>query len=245
MAQPKTKQARVKKKIWLPIFAPKSFNNMMLGETFVQEADRAVGKSITQSLMILADDPRKQGYSIRFDVTSVKEGKAQTQVLGMSMTPSAIKRLIRRNRDKISDSFVTKIAGGRLVRVKPVLVTRTLVSKAVQTSIRMTARKFLKEQYAKMRFDDIVHDIIDMKVQKQLKDLCGKIHPVRTADIKEIIVLPETRSMTKEMEEMIEAEAAAEEKKREQLKSAAAVAAVEEEPAAKSAKKKATKKKDE
>lgn len=226
----KVKTAKGKKRSWLPILAPESFNGMEIGETLVTEPEEAIGKSVTQSLMILTDDPRKQAYTIRFDVTNVSDGKARTQAIGMSMTPSAEKRLIRRHRDKITDSFVLKIAGGRLIRVKPMLVTRTRTGNSAQTRIRLTVREKLKDLWQKMRFDDIINDIIDMKVQRHLKDVCSKIHPIRSADIRQIIVLPEGREISEEMAKQIEEEAAQEARRRKQLEEAAQKASVSEQP---------------
>lgn len=228
MAEAKTKQVKVKKKHWVAIHAPKSFNSTFLGETVVDDAQKVVGKSITTSLMMLTDDPRKQAYNIRFDVTAVHEGKATTQAIGVEMTPSAIKRLIRRHRDKISDSFILRIAGGRLIRVKPILITRTKASRSAQTGMRLLARQHLREQWQRMRFDDIIIDIIDMKTQRMLRDLCSKIHPIRSADIKEIVILQDNRTVTKEMEELLEKEVAEEEAKRQQLAAAAEAASVDE-----------------
>jgi ribosomal protein S3AE len=145
------------------------------------------------------------------------------------MSPSALKRLIRRGRDKIDDSFVVRIGGGRLVRVKPVMVTSTKASRAAQTEIRMTARKRLRDMYAKMRFDDIVKDVIDMKTQRLLRDLCAKTHPVRSADIREVIIIAQDRKMTAEMEALMEKETAEEDARRAQIASAAAAASVGEE----------------
>ncbi|HIH25139.1 TPA: hypothetical protein HA251_08965 [Candidatus Woesearchaeota archaeon] len=221
--------SKVKKKHWAPILAPKSFDHAVIGECFIAENEELLKKSITTNLMVITDDPRKQGYSVRFDVKEVKEGRAHTQVVGIEMTPSAIKRLIRRGRDKVDDSFVVRIGGGRLVRVKPTLVTNTKASKSAQTEIRMTVRKRLRDMYAKMRFDDIVKDIIEMKTQRMLRDLCSKTHPLRSADIRFITIVPKDRKMTAEMEEIMEKEVAEEDARRAQLASAAAAAGVGEE----------------
>lgn len=223
----RTKQVRGKKKRWLQIVAPKSFNHQPLGETLIYEPEQALAKSITQSLMILLDDPRKQSYTIRFDVVDVKDSRAITQVIGMSMTPSAEKRLIRRHRNKVTDSFVMKIAGGRRIRVKPMLITRTRASKAAQKEIRKKTKEKLRDAWAKMRFDDIIHDIIEMKVQKHLKDFCSKTHPIRTADIRNIAVVPESREVTEELAKKIEAEASEEAARREKLQEAAEKASVD------------------
>lgn len=244
MAKAKQIKAKTKKKRWMPIVAPKSFNSTVLGETYVAEAEEALDKSVRTNLMVLADDPRKQMYNLRFDIHSVKDGKAETQLISIEMTPSYIKRLIRRNRDKIEDSFIVRIAGGRMVRVKPVIVTRTLTSKPAQTEIRLMVRQKIKEIYNKMRMDDIVHDMIEGRTQRILKDICSKTHPVRSADIRHVSVHPQDRKLTKEMEEQMEKEAKAEEEKRQQLESAAKAAAVEEENPKLKKTKKPSKKKD-
>ncbi len=237
-------KTKVKKKKWMSIHAPKSFNSVFLGETHVQEANSVLNKSVTMNLMVLLDDPKKQHYTIRFDVTQVKDGKADTQVIGLKMNPSSIKRLIRRRRDRIDDSFVVRIAGGRLVRVKPMLITRNLSSKAAQTDIRLTVRGKLRDHFQKMKFDDIVHDLIEMKTQRMVKDICNKTHPLRSVEIREIIVLPQDRKLTKEAIEEMEKEAAEESTRREQLQQAAAAAAVDaDEPPKKTPKKKAAPKK--
>lgn len=228
MAEKQVK-TKIKKKHWAQILAPKSFDNAVLGETHISEKEEMATKSVTTNLMVLTDDPRKQGYNIRFDVKDVKEGKAHTQVVALEMTPSAVKRLIRRGRDKVDDSFVLRIGGGRLVRVKPVIVTNTKASKAAQTDIRLNVRKRLREMYAKMRFDDIVKDVIDMKTQRMLKDLCGKTHPARSADLREITIVAQDRKMTADMEALVEKETAEEDARRAQIASAAAAASVGEE----------------
>jgi ribosomal protein S3AE len=237
MAEKKQVKTKVKKKHWAPILAPKLFDNIILGESYITEKEQLLSKHITQNLMVLTDDPRKQGYNVRFDVIDVKDGKAHTHVVGIEMTPGAVKRLIRRGRDKVDDSFVVRIAGGRAVRVKPVLVTSTRASRAAQTEIRLTVRKRLRESFAKMRFEDIVKDIIEMKLQRMLKDLCSSTHPIRSADIREIEVLYKDRKITPDVQAQIEQEAAEEDARRAQLAQAAAAAGVEEAPRSRKPKK--------
>ncbi len=224
--------AKIKKKHWAPILAPKVFDHAIIGEAHVLENEELLKKSISVNLMTLTDDPRKQGFSIRFDVKEIKDGKAYTQIVGLQMTPSAIKRLMRRGRDKVDDSFTLKIAGGRMARVKPVLVTNTKCSRATQTEIRLATRKRLRDYFARMRFEDIIKEIVDIKIQRMLKDIAGKTHPVRSADIREFLVLPNDRKVSIEMEELIEKEVAEEEARRAQLANAAAAAGVGEESVA-------------
>jgi ribosomal protein S3AE len=233
MAEAKSKSSsatKVKKKLWIPIYAPKAFDSAFLGETHVNEKEQVLGKSVTANLMVLTDDPRKQAYNIRFDVTGVKEGKAQTQAIGILMMPSGVKRLIRRNRDKVDDSFPIRIAGGRSVRVKPVLVTKTKASSSSQTKMRLAVRTKLQESWKRMRFEDIVLDVIDGKASRLMRDSCNHIQPVRSCDIRELIIAPADREVTPEMQSRMEQEAAEEEARRAQLANAAAAAGIEDAP---------------
>ena len=97
MAPKKKKgQVKTKKKRWLPVVAPKIFNNSVLGETHISETGQAETKKITLNLMTVMNDMRKQGYVVRFKVVKVTEGKALTALTAFSMTPSAVKRRVER-----------------------------------------------------------------------------------------------------------------------------------------------------
>ncbi|MBR9703742.1 hypothetical protein GOV10_06890, partial [Candidatus Woesearchaeota archaeon] len=91
----KVTKTKVKKKKWMPVVAPKIFNNAVLGETHIQDDAQVLRKSITLNLSTVMNDMRKQGYLVRFDVVKLHEGKAITALTGMNMTPSGMKRLIR------------------------------------------------------------------------------------------------------------------------------------------------------
>jgi len=49
----------IKKKKWVPIQAPKLFNEQIIGESLVGEAQELVGRRATVSLMTLTGDPQK------------------------------------------------------------------------------------------------------------------------------------------------------------------------------------------
>ena len=53
-------KAKVIKKEWYPILAPKIFQNTVLGETYVYEPEQMVGKGITKNLMNLTNDVKRQ-----------------------------------------------------------------------------------------------------------------------------------------------------------------------------------------
>ena len=58
---------KIKKKNWYQIVAPKIFNGAMLGETIVYDQNAMVGKTVTQNLMNLTNDSKRQNVNIKFE----------------------------------------------------------------------------------------------------------------------------------------------------------------------------------
>lgn len=207
MAPKKQTKTKVKKKKWVPVLAPKLFNNVVLGETHISDDAQLATKNVTLNLSTVTNDIRKQNYLVRFDVTHVKEGKAHTMLIGLNMTPSGLKRQVRRGRTKVEDSFLTKLKTGQVVRVKPVVVTVNRCSKPARTDIRLAIREKLKQVLANATLDSFVQEVLENKIQRVLKDVAGKHHPTRSADVRAIQLVPGSRIANEEPEEKVEEKA--------------------------------------
>ena len=210
-AKKKVKATKVKKKKWVAVIAPKSFNSVHIGDTHVAEDEEVLKKSLSLNLGTVLGDMRKQSYHARFDVTSVKENKAQTALVSLTMTPSGVKRLIRRGRTKIEDSFLAKLRTGQIVRIKPVIVTINTCSKPTATAIRHAIRAKLKEVLASSSIEEFIQEIIGNKIQKVLKTVAQGSHPVRSADIRTVQLLPASKKDLAELQTQEEEEAPQEE----------------------------------
>ncbi len=180
----KTNTPKVKKKKWFPIHAPAYFNEQLLGETYVAESSLVHGKYLTANLSTLAKSMRKQSMNVHFRVTEVKEGKAETEIIGYSLINSALKRLVRRGRDKITDSFLSKTKDKKIIRIKPLIITMNKGTKSLQTAIRLLARKTIREHVFSKDAVDVFADIIDGKIQKQIKHAVKELAPIKSVDIR-------------------------------------------------------------
>lgn len=172
------------KRKWYSIHAPKLFDEQEIGQTYVWETDSIVGKHVKVNLMTLTNNPKKQSMSVYFVVTNVKEGRASTKTLGLEMAQSNTRRLARRGRSKVADSFRARTKKGQIVRVKPIVMTRTLADNEVQRAIRARCRELIKETLGKYSFDTVVSDIAHNRLQRYLKDQLSAVFPVRSADIR-------------------------------------------------------------
>ncbi len=172
------------KKRWYDIQAPAVFNNQSLGQTYVWEDEALPGRIVSVNLMTLTGNPKKQSMAVHFAITNVAEGVAKTKTIGIEMQPGSLKRLVRRGRSKVADSFESKTKKGQRVRVKLIAMTRTRADDAVQRAVRSKARTLIAESLSKYSFDTIVNDVANMRLQKHLKDQLSAIFPIRSVDVR-------------------------------------------------------------
>ena len=203
MAKEKTK---IKKKKWIPIVAPKLFKEAELGETTVAESELVIGKTIKATLMDLIGDIKKQNTVISFKVTEVKENKALTEIVGYKIALSSIRRLVRRGKDKVDNSFICITADNKKVNLKPFLVTRFKVNKSVINAINRSTLLFLTKEVKKMKYEELINALMSNKLTGSLRSTLAKIYPlkvclIRGADIKGIVKVSEEPKEEKKVEE--------------------------------------------
>lgn len=184
MAKPKKTGKGAPKKKWVEILAPKVFNQHPVGDTHVFEARDAIGKTMTVNLMSLTNSHRRQGTNVMFDITGQHEDKLTTDFIGLRIMPPVVRRMVRRGKEKISDSFICSTSDGRRIRVKPVIVTRTKAKGSVITAIRKAAKLYIARTASKTAYDTLVENLVDYKLQKGMFEELRKIFPVSVCEIR-------------------------------------------------------------
>lgn len=187
MAKPKksTKETQKwKKKKWVKIVAPEVFKSTQLGESLVMSPENLNGKTVESNLMTLTGDMKKQNINVQFRINKVEEGQAHTILQRYNMIPSAVKRMIRRTRDRVDHSFLATTKDGYSVRLKPLLLTNSNTSNAVLTLLRKKTESLLIKHLSKAKLDDFVNDILTHKLQSELKKQLKDIYPLKTCEMR-------------------------------------------------------------
>lgn len=174
----------VVKKKWFRILAPAIFNSVEVGETFLAEPETAIGRCASTSLMAITGDPQRQSTNVRLKITDVKEGVLNTKFFELMITPPALRRLVRRNKEIIDDSIVVKTSDEKIVRIKPLLVTRGKCTGGVMADLRKAGRIFVAKQVAKLTWDELVKQIMTKEFQKSIAAAVKKIYPLQLAEIR-------------------------------------------------------------
>tara|TARA_Y100000034_G_scaffold24824_2_gene29154 strand:- start:139 stop:849 length:711 start_codon:yes stop_codon:yes gene_type:complete len=205
----KQKSRKNIKKRFFDVEAPMTANKISLYGTSVEELDGSVVKlDLTRSL---------RGKSMELKMRVKVEGEGlKGRIISLKLVQGFIRRATRRGTDYVEDSFKVNTKDDR-VRIKPFLITRKRVSRAVRNALRESAKKFL-EGYLKARTsDEISSDIISNKLQKGLSVKLKKIYPLAMSEIRIFEVLGE-KSVEEEVVEEVKEEEVVEEKKVEEVK---------------------------
>ncbi len=187
MAQKTSKAAvLIKKKSWLPIIAPGLFNNQPMGEMHIADDADPAKRIVTVSLMVLTGDPQRQNVHISFEVTKKENNQIFTRTVGYSIVPSAVRKMMRRAKERIDDSFVVKTKDGIATRIKPILITRGRTTSGALKEVRSQMRANIARSVGALLFVDFIRDLVAHKFQRQLQDSLRKIYPLQICELRDV-----------------------------------------------------------
>lgn len=115
----------------------------------------------------------------------VEENKARGKIARLTVLGFSIRRMMRKSISYVEDSFSAESLDSFL-RIKPFLITRKKVTRAVRTALRNEANKYLKEYAKENSTEKIFSDIINNQLQRALSLKMKKIYPLALCEIREI-----------------------------------------------------------
>jgi len=180
---------KVKKKRWVSIVAPKMFHNQVVGESYVVDTDTLVGRIAKVNLMTVTNDIKKQNMYITLKINEIRDANAQTAIIGYNTIPASIKRMVRRNRNKLDDSFICKTSDGVYVRIKTIMLTRSKARGSATRALVNANRLAVASYVNKIKYEVFVNDVLTNKFQRGLKMQFSKIYPLKTYDVREFLTV--------------------------------------------------------
>jgi small subunit ribosomal protein S3Ae len=184
----KTKKVKTvdkwRKKRYFSLLAPKILQERELGQTMAYEPGELQGRCITTNLMVLTDNIKKQHINVTFRVVKVLGDTGFTMVEKYEVVPAAIKRKVRRMRDRLDDSFLCVTKDNKLVRMKPMAVTAGYTSRVVKSKVRRIMMQHILTAVRKSDYDSLVVDVVNDQFQKGLWGVLNKITPLRSIDVR-------------------------------------------------------------
>jgi len=117
---------------------------------------------------------------ILFFKTKVENGNAFGVPIGLELVPSYLRKMVRKGTNYIEDSINVD---GKF-KIKPFLVTRRKVSRAIRKALRNKAKEEIIEFTKGKSTEEIIDEILRGSLQKHLSIKLKKIYPLSACEIK-------------------------------------------------------------
>ncbi len=198
----KVSRIRTKKKVWYPILSPKIFSYREIGESFLAAPEQAVGRIVQANLKDLTGNIKDQNAYMKFKITHVEKNVLHTTALGYELTASFIKRLVRKNADRMDQYCRCHTKDNQDVVLKGLLLTRNKTYRSVRALLRREFIAFFQEEAEKSPYDLFLSNVASSKLQSNLRKKLNKILP-----LKELVVrVVETKGIFSGKTEEVSAE---------------------------------------
>ena len=184
-----TKKTRVSvaKKRWYAVQAPAVFNNVVFGETVATEAEQLTGRGIKTNLGTVLRATKKQNLEVRFKITGLQGNICTTELVSMEMLPPHVKRIVKRAKKRVDDSFLVTTKDSVTVRLKPMILVKANVQHSLLTSLRMAGRDFFTHAASESTFNELANKIVMGEIYKDLKLALKKIYPVTAVEMRAFV----------------------------------------------------------
>ena len=150
-----------------------------------------------QTQMQAYELPELEGRFLKYDLTRMLKGKSMMLTLKVKiednnaianpkkivLMPYFLRRMIRKGTNYVEDSFKAVCQDAELI-IKPFLITRRKVSRAVRNALRIKAKEelmnYVKDKSAEELFDEVLKNQIQRPLSQKLK----KIYPLSLCEIR-------------------------------------------------------------
>lgn len=153
---------------------------------FLRSDIRVLGEveALNDKTMKLDMTRRMRGKGLTLVLRIVnKDGKLYAFPNNMELSKSYIRRMMRKRTDYVEDSFKAKTLDLN-VTIKPFLITRKKVSRAVRRNLRNTAKEFLLEYIKDRDYYTICQELVDGILQKAMLPRLKKVYPLSFCDLR-------------------------------------------------------------
>ncbi len=147
----------------------------LLGNSPSELVDRTIKLDLTRQL---------KGKSVEAIVKiKLEDDSPVAYPIKIKLMPYFIRRMIRKRISYVEDSFLAPSQENMLL-IKPFLITRKRVSRAVRKTLRNKARNWIEDYVAERKNDEIFNEILMNRLQRPLSLTLKKTYPLSLCEIR-------------------------------------------------------------
>jgi small subunit ribosomal protein S3Ae len=184
-----TQKARISvaKKRWYSLQAPKMFNDFVFGETLAEEPESLVGRTSKVNLSNIVKGAKKLNMEAKFRIVEVKGNICATELVSLEILPPNVKRIVKRAKKRVDDSFAVVTKDDIKVRLKPILLVKDNVQHGILTALRASCQTFFEKVAKENTFNELVNKIVFGEMYRDLKGELKKVYPVSGIEMRAVV----------------------------------------------------------
>jgi len=152
-------------------------------EVYATSLEDAIGRHIK---MDMTRQLKGKNLEAVFEIVK-KDDKVIAQIISAVVSPSYIRRIIRKSISYIEDSFLCKSQDANL-RIKFFMMTRKKIHRSLRNALRLKAIEILTDICKDSNSDTIFMNIFETSLQKDLSLKLKKLYPLAFCEIRAIKV---------------------------------------------------------
>ena len=180
--QKKTETWKLKK--WYAVYAPKVFNDAMIGEMPANEDKAIIGRKIVVGLDSLTKNPSHAYTTAVLKVTDVNGSAAHTKLVSISQLYSYIRSLVRRYRSVASTVMPVQTSDGSKMVIKMLVITRQRTTHSRIVGIRKEMHEHIGQFFKENDSNSVINSILEGKFQSELASKLSHITALNKVEVK-------------------------------------------------------------
>ncbi|MCK4550347.1 MAG: 30S ribosomal protein S3ae [Candidatus Aenigmarchaeota archaeon] len=177
------------KKKWMAVKAPAIFGDRVIAETPIIKDAHAEGRVLEIPMSEITGNFKHFRSKIKVRITGVSENGANTEYVGHEVVRDQILRSVRRWSSRIDSIDDAKTKDNKKLRIKTLVLTRRRVNTSVKDEIRKLTSSIVHDIAKATTKDQIIFDINENKIQKQISIAASKIYPIKFVEIRKTELL--------------------------------------------------------
>ncbi len=194
--QKKVSRIKTRKKLWHKILSTPVFVKKEIGESYLGSASEAQGRCLKVNLKDLTGNLRDQNAYVSFKIVKWHGTILETAHIGYELTPASIKRMVKKNSNRLDDYFSFTTKDGKQVVVKTLMLTLHKVPRSIQVSLRNGLKEILSDEFQKNNFDVVFGNVVASKIQQPARKRLAKIYPLKEVAIRKLSLCSQPVSAT-------------------------------------------------
>ena len=162
-------------------------NNQLFGETTAADPKLLVGRGVKVSLNTFMKMKRSGNMELKFKVIEVKGNDCLTEFEGMFMPVPLVKRIVKRAKRRIDDSFVVVTKDDVKVRLKPLLLIKKTVQRGVLTDLKRKTQDYCLNYAKELTYNELINKVIIGEIMKNLKFELKNVYPVMSVEMRAFV----------------------------------------------------------